>query len=202
MSHSNTLRGAPEHAAPGRGMSRAARRRWRTALIAGGIVAAVLVCLAALAWYLAPYVMPNLTTSVAEADTTEELRAPGASAQVTVPEGWAFHRAWGDDAELVLRSPDARLTVTLAVRASPLSEAFDAVADRSEATAAAAPARERLASGLEVVHAEAPAEGLLVGAVAPGEGGPSVAVSVSGPADGVKPYRAALAGVLETVRVS
>lgn len=175
-------------------------RRGRHALRMVAVVAAVCVVsavgLLALGAYLAPRVLPNLEARVAAADTVETLRTASASAHVTVPAGWVSSRAWGDGDALVLRSPDGRLSVTMTVVDAPVAGAFTGTA--RDPAALGAPVTERLASGLEVVHADADEDGLLVAAVG-SDGAPSVAVTVRAPT--LAPYRAAIAALLESVRV-
>ncbi|MGP3535610.1 hypothetical protein ACTU3I_12505 [Microbacterium sp. RD1] len=94
-----------------------ARRRPSIGTVLGVVAvgAAVLAGLVALGLYLAPRVVPNLEARVAPRDTVERLSSDGASAAVTVPAGWVGQRGWGDDDELVVRSPDGGLSVTFAL---------------------------------------------------------------------------------------
>jgi hypothetical protein len=161
--------------------------------VAVGVVA--VIGLSALGLYLAPRVLPNLGTTVSATDTVETVKADGATARVTVPAGWAAGRAWGDDAELHVRSPDGVFAVTITARAMPAADAF---ADASEVAPAA---RERLASGLDLLHVDSPEHDRIIAAVGAPDGASSVVVVASAPADQLQNYRAMLAGLLESIEV-
>lgn len=182
------------------------RRRGRTALIVVGVCVVAVGALAALGLFLAPRVLPNLFTSTAEADTPQTLSADGATAAVTVPAGWRYGRAWGDDAEMVVHTPDGRLSITLTLRGTAESETFaTAVTDAAPDVALGATATERLASGLEILHAASASDaedapGVFIAAVG-GGAAPSVQI-VARSADGrLAEYRAVLATLVESVRV-
>lgn len=180
-------------------MSARTRRRARTALIAVVVSVLVLAALGGLALFLAPRVLPNLTTALAESDLPVTMDADAARASVVVPSGWVYHRGWGDDAEVTLRSPDGQLSLTLAVTDAALTDAFTTAGQAASGTLGAA-ASERLASGLDLVHADAADSGTLVAAVG-ASGEASVRVIAQAPAERFGAYRAAIAGVLESVRV-
>lgn len=177
-------------------MGARARRRARTALWVSAVAIAGVGALGALALYLAPRVLPNLETTLAPVDTVQTVAVAGAEAELTVPAGWTYHRS-GDD-ELLVRSPDGRLALTVRASASTVADAF---ADEAESAPVGTSADERLASGLEVRHADDPATGLLVAAVGPQTGTSSAQVVAHAPADALAAYRAVIAGLLESVRV-
>lgn len=169
--------------------------RARTAWIAVGVSFAAVVAVVTAALYLAPRVIPNLTTEVADTDLDQVVVDGAVSASVTVPAGWAYHRGWGDDGVLVLHTPDGEVVATVTVS----SAADEGLVD--DAGAGWGPvAHEVLASGLDVHHTEDDERGAFLATV--GEGGaPLVRFEVSGPAGGLTPYRPALAVLLESVRV-
>lgn len=173
------------------------KRRGRTALIVVGVVVVVAAALGAAALYVVPRVIPNLAVAVAEADVSQALAADGVTATVTVPAGWAYHRGWGDGAELVVRSPDGLLSATISVSSSPAADAVSGGAGDGLGPVV----RETLASGLEVFHADAAETGELVAAVGSGTAA-SVRFHARGPAEGFGAYRAVVARLLESARVA
>jgi hypothetical protein len=173
----------------------------QTVLLVTAVCAVFAAALLALGLYLAPRVLPNLQARVAAADTVEELRRGEASARLTVPEGWVASRGWGDDAALVLRSPDGELSVTVEIADAPPSVAFDEQArDAPRAHDLGQAVTERLASGLDAVHADARDAGMLVAAVG-GRSTSSVALVARAPAERLPAYRAAIAALLDSIRV-
>lgn len=174
-----------------------AQRARRARSIAIGIGAGVLVVVAALALgaYLAPRVLPNLFTEVSDEPHRQTIIDAGTSATVVVPAGWASQRAWGSESELVVRSPDGGLSVTftISVDAAQPTVASDDVAGRGGAVV------ERLASGLDVAHAQT--DDALVLAVGRGAAGPSMRMVATGSREDLAPYRPVIADLLESVRV-
>lgn len=180
-------------------MQRRTRPRARTVLATIAVIVLALAGVTALGLYLAPRVLPNLATSVAERDVSHTVSADGMSARITVPAGWAVRR--GDEPDrLRLRSPDGELAVDLALRPESVDSGFAAQAAGLPAEAWGSDARERLASGFEVVHAQT-ADGMLVGAIGMPDGPASLAVVARGPADRFDAYRPVLAHLIESVRI-
>ncbi|MDF2045308.1 MULTISPECIES: hypothetical protein [Microbacterium] len=171
------------------------RSRWRAASIAAVIVVVALGAgLAAFAFVFVPFVLPNLQTSVAETDRTESVRDAGTAVTVVVPAGWSVQRESEDAPRVVVRTPDAKLSITVDV------------ADADLATAASTAGieglgplhRETVTTGAPLVHAQA-AEALVAaigGERASGRFVVRVTEDVS-----LEEYRAEIAGLLDTVRV-
>jgi hypothetical protein len=171
--------------------------RSRTWMLAGAGIAVGLVAVAAVGLWLAPRVLPNLMTTVAEADTVQHVGGSGIGPDVavTVPAGWSYHRAWGDEAMLVVRTPDAAVTVT--VTASSASAADTVPLVMAELGEDAPVSRERLASGLDLRHAVG--DGVLVAVVGAGEAAASVSLVARASAGVLPDYRAVLAVLIESV---
>lgn len=174
-----------------------ARSRTGPVLLGVAVTLVIVAGFAALALYLAPRVLPNLQTAVAETDTELAVTESAVRGSLVVPAGWTSYRAWGDDDVVVVRTPDARMEVTVAAAALPTDAAF---ARAAEAVASIPqPATERLASGLQAVHGAA--DDVLVAAVGDGTTAASVTLVARVPADLVAEYRRAFAVLVESVRV-
>lgn len=173
------------------------RGRARSAVIVATVCVLATSALVLLGAFLIPRVIPNLTTAVAEADVRQSVSGDGVTATLVVPAGWAYTRPWGNEDELVLRTPDGKFSAQ--VRVSSLAIA-DTVARGDHGDSLGETARELLASGLEIARGEAP--GTIVVAVGAASSPPSVQVVAQGPTDALHRYRPALAELLESVRVA
>jgi hypothetical protein len=172
------------------------RSRGRTIAIVVGVVLAVLVALSAAAFFLAPPALTNLSSEVTTADTT--VSANDGTVSATAPAGWVVQHPFLHDDELVLRSPDGRLTLTITGSPLPVDAAFAALA-ASDADLGPV-VTETLASGLSARHAETGGGTRVVAAV--GGAGRSAAVVATVDAPDPSAYRPAIAGILESIGVS
>jgi len=170
--------------------------RWRTAGITAVVVVIVCGAVTALALFLAPVVLPNLQTSVVDADRTERVTGASGTVSLMVPAGWSVQRESEDASHIVVRTPDALLAITVDLTAGdPVTAVRDAAIE-----GLGSPHLETVSTGARLAHAEAP--DALVAAIA------GVDDRVSGrfvvrPAEDVDlgAYRAEIARLLDAVRI-
>lgn len=163
-------------------------RPWDVVLaLVGAVGAAVLIALALGA--AVPPVMANLSSEVSEGQTVVPIG--DGRAEVVVPAGWVVQRSGGAVTAL---TPDGVLSARLdLVSGDPRSIVEDAL------DGAGVLREETLASGREIVHADAAAD--LLYAAIPIDATTAVRVvaeTLEGHA--IAEYRAALAGLLDGVR--
>lgn len=121
-------------------------RRWEFA-IAAVAGAGVLVAVAFAVAVALPPTVQNLETATSDGVSQVILDLAGDTAEVTLPAGWVIERQ--DAADLLVWTPDGRMSATLTLTPDPCRTAMEKVIDGG-----ATLQTEILASGLTVVHAD------------------------------------------------
>jgi hypothetical protein len=185
---SRRARGRAAHAEP-----RAHRGRTIALVVAGVLVG--LVVLSGAAYVVLPSVATNLTSRTASADTP--VTSTNLAVSVLLPAEWTAQHPFLRDDQLVVRSPDGRLTMTITAATQPVDSAYASVADGTSGLGEVV--TETLGSGLTSSHAQTDDGRTLVAAVG-GPGDSATVVAAVDAADGAA-YRPAIAGILESIRV-
>ncbi|MEN2740443.1 hypothetical protein ABCS02_21845 [Microbacterium sp. X-17] len=172
------------------------RRRGGTIAIAVAGAVAGLAMLSGAAYVVVPLVATNLTSRTPTVDTP--VATANLAASFLLPARWTAQHPFLRDDELVVRSPDGRLVLTITAVARPVDAAFAAAAAGTAGLGSAV--TEILGSGLRSSHATT-ADGHTVIAAVGGDGD-SATVTASVDTDDAAAYRPAIARVLASIRVA